>query len=119
MAALNLDMGKVYYACAQLTRLSPTRQMHLVLDNYATHRKVWAWREAHTHFHFTPTYASWLNSVEHWFNVLQRQVLAHSSFDSVRALQATLGHNYHAPELGSHRRRHPGPPYSESAELTK
>ena len=54
------------------------------------------WQETHPRFHFTPTYASWLNSVEYWFSILQRQVLVHGSFDSVKALQAILDHNRHA-----------------------
>ena len=70
--------------------------MHLILDYYATHkyRKVQAWRSAHprSHFYLTPTYASWLNQIEHWFSALQRQVLANGSHDSTRALQRTLGH---------------------------
>ncbi len=107
-AALDLDTGRIYYACAarnrhqeflaflrQLARRFPTRQVHLVLDNYAPHkhRKVKAWREAHPrfHFHFIPTYASWLNLIEHWFSALQRHVLAHGSWDSVPALQAAVG----------------------------
>ena len=51
------------------------------------------WREAHPrfHFHFIPTYASWLNRVETWFSALQRHVLAHGSWDSVQALQAAVG----------------------------
>ena len=108
MAALDLDTGKVYYACRtrhrhpeflaflrQRTCRFPTQQVHLVLDNYAPHRhhKVQAWLRAHPrcHFPFTPTYSSWLNPIEHWFSALQRQVMAHGSFDSVLTLQKTLG----------------------------
>ncbi len=107
-AALDLDTGRIYYACAarnrhqeflaflrQLTRRFPTRQVHLILDNYSPHKhhKVKAWREAHPrfHFHFIPTYASWLNRVEAWFSTLQRQVMDRGSFDDVADLQATLG----------------------------
>ncbi|MYD89971.1 MAG: hypothetical protein F4Y08_06475 [Caldilineaceae bacterium SB0662_bin_9] len=57
------------------TRCFATRQVHLILDNHATHRhrKVKAWRKATSrfHFHFTPAYSSWLNPVEHWFSTLQ------------------------------------------------
>ena len=107
-AALDLDRGRIYYACAarnrhqeclaflrQLARRFPTQQVHPVLDNYSPHkhRKVKAWLEAHPrfHFHFLPTYSSWLNPVEHCFSALQRQVLARGSWDRVPALQAALG----------------------------
>ena len=108
LAALDLDTGKVYYACAkrhrhqellaflrQLARRFPTQQVHLILDNYSPHkhRKVRDWLEANPrfHFHFTPTYSSWLNPVEHWFSALQRQVLARGSFADADALRKTLG----------------------------
>ena len=69
--------------------------MHLILDNHSSHkhRKVRDWREANPrfHFHFTPTYSSWLNPVEHWFSALQRQVLARGSFADADALRKTLG----------------------------
>ena len=49
--------------------------------------------EAHPrfHFHFIPTYSSWLNRVETWFSDLQRQVIDRGFFGDVAALQATLG----------------------------
>jgi hypothetical protein len=52
--------------------------VHLIADNYATHKhpKVKAWLARHTRFqiHCTPTYASWLNQVERWFGLItQRQ----------------------------------------------
>ena len=107
LAALDLDTGKVYYACArrhrhqellaflrQLARRFPTQQVHLILDNYSPHkhRKVRDWWQAHPrfHFHFTPTYASWLNPIEYWFSALQRQVLARGSFADTAALRKTL-----------------------------
>ena len=107
-AALDLDTGRIYYACAarnrhqeflaflrQLARRFPTQQVHLILDNYSPHkhRKVQTWQQAHPrfHFHFIPTYSSWLNRVESWFSTLQRQVMDRGSFDDVAALQATLG----------------------------
>lgn len=53
--------------------------LHLVVDNYAAHKhpKVRAWLAARPRFpvHYTPTYASWLNQVEHWFPLLtERQI---------------------------------------------
>lgn len=107
-AALDIHTGKVYYACQarqrhqeflaflrQLARRLPTQRVHLILDNHTVHRhhKVKTWWEANPRFqfHFTPTYASWLNQVEHWFSALQRQALARGSFASKAALQTTLG----------------------------
>ena len=106
--SLRAATGRIYYACAarnrhqeflaflrQLARRFPTQQVHLVLDNYSPHKhhKVKAWRETHPrfHFHFIPTYSSWLNRVEAWFSALQRQVMDRGSFDDVADLQATLG----------------------------
>jgi len=47
------------------------RQIHVILDNYSTHKKNHGWLAAHpnVHFHFTPTSASWLNQVEIWFGI--------------------------------------------------
>jgi putative transposase len=46
--------------------------IHLIADNYATHKhpRVRAWLGGHLryHIHYTPTYASWLNQVERWFD---------------------------------------------------
>ena len=108
LAALDLDTGKVYYACArrhrhqerlaflrQLARRFPTQQVHLILDHYSPHkhRKVRDGLEVNPrfHFHFTPTASSWLNPVEHWFSALQRQVLARGSFADPEALRKALG----------------------------
>ena len=128
LAALDLDTGKVYYACAQrhrhqellaflrqLARRFPTQQVHLILDNYSPHkhRKVRDWLEANPrfHFHFTPTASSWLNPVEHWFSALQRQVLARGSFADPQALRKTLGRYVR----GRNRRAVP-PRWQKSAE---
>ena len=51
-----------------------SRQIHLICDNYATHKhekvKAWQGRNPRFHFHFTPTSASWLNMVERFFRDL-------------------------------------------------
>ena len=64
--------------------------VHLVVDNYATHKhlKVRQWLAARPryHVHYTPTYASWLNQVEIWFNVITQQAIRRGSFRSVRDL---------------------------------
>ena len=53
----------------------PDQELHVVLDNLNTHKPKddrWLRRRPHVHFHFTPTYASWLNQVECWFSILSR-----------------------------------------------
>ena len=68
--------------------------MHLIVDNYATHKhpKVRAWLERHPrfHFHFTPTSASWLNAVEGFFAKLTRQRLKRGVFKGIVDLQAAI-----------------------------
>jgi transposase len=60
------------------------------VDNYATHKhqRVQAWLEAHPRIqlHFTPTYASWLNLVEVFFAIIERQALRRGDFASVEEL---------------------------------
>ena len=64
--------------------------IHLVLDNYATHQhaKVKRWLAARPrfHLHFTPTSASWLNQVERWFGLLSQRAIKRGSFRSVTDL---------------------------------
>jgi len=70
------------------------QQIHLILDNYATHKhpKVRAWLKKHPrfHLHFTPTSSSWLNLVERFFRDLSQEVLVTGSFSSVRQLEETM-----------------------------
>ena len=63
--------------------------IHWVLDNLNTHKKNENWLKRHPNvrFHFTPTHASWLNQVEIWFSILQRQSLTGASFTSVTRLK--------------------------------
>lgn len=64
--------------------------VHLVLDNYATHKHPdvarWLGRHKRFHLHFTPTSSSWLNLVERWFRELTDKALRRGSFNSVPAL---------------------------------
>ena len=66
-------------------------QVHLILDNYATHKtpEVKKWLLAHPrfHLHFTPTSASWLNLVERWFAELTQKKLKRGVHRSVQALE--------------------------------
>ena len=65
-------------------------ELHLVLDNYATHKhpkvQAWAKRNPRFHFHFTPTSASWLNMVERFFRDLTDKALRRGSFYNVNDL---------------------------------
>lgn len=68
------------------------RELHVILDNYCTHKKCDAWLEAHPNvrFHFTPTSASWLNQVEIWFGIMSRKALRGASFKSVAELRQAI-----------------------------
>ena len=72
------------------------RELHLILDNYATHKhpKVQKWIAKHPrfHLHFTPTSASWLNMVERFFRDLTVNRLRRGVFHSVPELVAALEH---------------------------
>lgn len=64
--------------------------MHIVLDNYSTHKhakgKGWLARHHRFHLQFTPTYASWLNQVERWFGIIIQRAIRRGSFRSVKEL---------------------------------
>ena len=68
--------------------------IHLILDNYATHKHpdVQQWLKRHKRFHllFSPTSSSWLNQVEHWFRDLTDKNLRRGSFSSVPDLIASI-----------------------------
>ncbi len=72
----------------------PGVALHLILDNYATHKhpKVKAWLAQHPrfHLHFTPTSASWLNLVERFFRDLAQDVVLPGSFRSVDELSQAM-----------------------------
>jgi transposase len=68
--------------------------LHLVLDNYGTHKTVrvrrWLQKRPRYHLHFTPTHASWLNQVERWFARLTQRQIRRGSHASVRELEAAI-----------------------------
>ncbi len=68
--------------------------VHVILDNLSTHKtaEVHAWllRHKRFHFHFTPTYGSWMNLVERWFSALTTKKLQRSAHRSVKALAADI-----------------------------
>jgi transposase len=62
-------------------------QLHLIVDNYGTHKhprvRAWLARHARFHIHYTPTYSSWLNQVERWFGLITQRAIRRGSFTSV------------------------------------
>lgn len=72
----------------------PGFDIHLIVDNYATHKhaKVVRWLERHPrfHVHFTPTSASWLNIIERFFRALTTKRIRRGSFTSVEELQKAI-----------------------------
>ena len=106
-AALEVATGKVTGQCKNrhrhqeflaflkhLARAYPERELHLVMDNYAAHKhpnvKAWLASNPRIHVHFTPTSGSWLNLVEVWFSIIERQALRRGTFTSVRDLIAKI-----------------------------
>lgn len=107
-AALNVLDGQVIAQCQQRHRHiewlkflkqidseTPTdKTLHLICDNYATHKhpKVQAWLAKHKRFtmHFTPTSASWLNMVERFFRDISEKRLRRGVFTSVQELVTAI-----------------------------
>jgi transposase len=107
-AALDVATGKVIGSCLkrhrhqeflrflrEIDRATPKRlDLHLVIDNYATHKhaKVKAWLAKHPRFrlHFTPTSASWLNQVERFFGLITEDALRRGVFRSVADLETAI-----------------------------
>jgi transposase len=68
--------------------------LHLVLDNYATHKTPavhqWLLKHPRFHLHFTPTSSSWMNLVERWFAELTNRKLRRSAHRSVTELETDI-----------------------------
>ena len=64
-------------------------ELHVILDNYCTHKKNedWLLSNPNVQFHFTPTSASWLNQIEIWFGIFSRKSLRGASFTSKECLK--------------------------------
>ena len=104
-AALDIATGSVLAQCKSRHRHQEYLQflkhveanvpdhldVHLVVDNYATHKhaKVKRWLAARPRYqvHFTPTYSSWLNQVEIWFNIITQRAIRRGTFRSVKQLK--------------------------------
>lgn len=71
-----------------------SQELHLIIDNYATHKhpKVLRWLKQHPrfHLHFTPTSSSWMNMVERFFRDLTEDVVRNGSFESVKELTVAI-----------------------------
>ena len=77
----------------EIVAAHPKREIHVILDNLNTHKpKVDRWLQRHprVHFHYTPTYASWINQVECWFSILSRQALRGASFRSPQQVRQAI-----------------------------
>jgi transposase len=72
--------------------IPPTQEVHVIIDNYCTHKKNEVWLKAHPNitFHFTPTSASWLNMVEIWLGILTRKTLKGASFNNTQELATAI-----------------------------
>jgi transposase len=106
-AALEVATGKVTDACfdrhrhqeflrflTQVARAHPRRELHIVCDNYGTHKhpavRAWLDKNPRIHLHFTPTSGSWLNLVEIFFGIITRQAIRRGTFGSVKDLVAAI-----------------------------
>ena len=65
--------------------LPNNREVHVILDNYCTHKKnkEWLQKYPNVYFHFTSTSASWLNQIEIRFGIFTRKVLRCASFENI------------------------------------
>jgi transposase len=107
-AALNVATGQVIGQCMKrhrhqewlkflraIDRTTPkTLDLHLIADNYATHKhpkvKEWIKRHPRFHMHFTPTSGSWLNQVERFFGRITEDRIRRGVFRSVAELEAAI-----------------------------
>jgi transposase len=107
-AALDVATGKIIGQCHRRHRAREFRRfldaieaavpaeldIHLVLDNYATHKtpliRRWLAKRPRFHLHFTPIGSSWINLVERWFGLLTQKQLRRGAHCSTRALEAAI-----------------------------
>ena len=106
-AALEVATGKVTEACYErhrhdefllflkkVARTYRRRELHVVVDNYATHGhpdvEAWLAKNPRVTLHFTPTSGSWLNLVEVFFSIITRQAIRRGTFHSVPDLVAAI-----------------------------
>ena len=107
-AALDLATGHVLTQCKKRHRhqeflaflkhidanVPDELDIHLVVDNYATHKHAkvrnWLAQRPRYHMHYTPTYSSWLNQVETWFNIITQKAIRRGSFRSTQQLRKKI-----------------------------
>ncbi len=106
-AALEVASGKVHGKCfdrhthqefvaflESIRRKYPRREIHLICDNYGTHKhpatREWLVANPRFRIHFTPTSASWLNLVERWFARITSEAIRRGTFASVRQLERAI-----------------------------
>ncbi len=106
-AALEVATGKVTDACyprhrhteflrflKQVAKAYPRVELHIVADNYATHKhpavQAWLAKNPRITMHFTPTSGSWLNMVEIFFGIITRQAIRRGTFTSVKDLTSAI-----------------------------
>jgi transposase len=110
-AALNVVTGEVLRRCEKRhwhqeyvrflndidAKVPPELDVHLVVDNYATHKtpRVMRWlaKRPRFHVHFTPTYSSWINQVERLFAEVTNKAIKRGSFRCVKSLEKAI-HDY-------------------------
>ena len=78
----------------EVVEQAPAREVHIILDNLSAHKsqlvRDFLATHPNVHFHFTPTYSSWLNQVKIWFSKVERDVIARGIFTSVKDLARKL-----------------------------
>ena len=106
-AALQIATGTVTDRCYErhgkaeflgflkiVARAYPRRRLHVVCDNYHTHKhadiNAWLAKNPRITLHFTPTSGSWLNLVEVFFSIITRQAIRRGSFDNVKELTTAI-----------------------------
>ncbi|HEY6543476.1 MAG TPA: IS630 family transposase [Dokdonella sp.] len=106
-AALEVATGTVTDRCYQrhgkaefldflkhVAKAYPRRKLHVVLDNYHTHKhddiNQWLAKHPRITLHFTPTSGSWLNLVEVFFGIITRQAIRRGSFENVKELTTAI-----------------------------
>lgn len=107
-AALDVKSGQIIGECHRRHRAIEFRKfldtieatvparldVHLILDNYSTHKTPaihrWLLRHPRFHLHFTPTSASWINMVERWFGLLTEKQIRRGVHRSSRELEQAI-----------------------------
>ena len=77
-----------------LYRSNPGKELHIIADNLSAHKHKdvldWVSKRRRLSLHFTPTYSSWLNQIEIWFNIFTKDVLKGGVWRSRQALVSQI-----------------------------